>query len=115
MERIDHNALTLRDHAPKHLSTWSKDLRQLMHGFHARGWVHGDLRDTNLIIGKDNLAWVILIDFDWSGDVGSGVRYPTALLNEELVDPENPDNLAITKESDERILNATLKKLNESW
>jgi hypothetical protein len=41
------------------------------------------------------------------------VYYPTALLNEELVNPEHPDDFAITKESDKRVLDATSKKLDE--
>ncbi|KAI0253252.1 hypothetical protein BJV78DRAFT_1123285, partial [Lactifluus subvellereus] len=116
VERIGHNVLTLRDHEPMHLSTWSRDLRQLVDEFHARGWVHGDLRDANLIISKDDPGRVILVDFDWSGDAksGLGMYYPTVLLNEELVNPEDPDDLEITKEGDKRVLDATLKKLNES-
>ena len=38
--------------------------------------------------------------------------YPTVLLNEELVNPEHPDDFAITKESDKRVLDGTSKKLD---
>jgi hypothetical protein len=67
-----------------------------------------------LIIGRNDLGPVIVVDFDWSRDLKSGVYYPTALLNKELVDPEDPDDLAITKERHRGLLNAALKKLNES-
>ncbi|KAI0246414.1 hypothetical protein BJV78DRAFT_151984 [Lactifluus subvellereus] len=64
IERIDHDVHTLHDHAPKHLSAWSGDLRQLVDEFHDRGWVHGDLRDANLIISRDDPERVVLVDFD---------------------------------------------------
>ena len=68
---------------------------------------------ANLIIGKDDPGPVIV-----ATSIGAGTSNlectPTALLNKELVDPEDPDDSAITKERNRGILNATLKKLNES-
>jgi hypothetical protein len=77
-------------------------------GFHNEGWVHGDLRDANLIVGNENPGQVMLVDFDWGGRNGQ-VSYPTALVHEELVKPGG--DLCITKEHDDYVLAHTLAKL----
>ena len=38
---------------------------------HARGFVHGDLRDCNMMCINEGGAWgVLLVDFDWAGTTG---------------------------------------------
>ncbi|KAF8262332.1 hypothetical protein EI94DRAFT_1743905 [Lactarius quietus] len=99
-------------HAPIHLQTWSEDLKSLVNAFHKKGWVHGDLRDANLIVSDEEPARVMLVDFDWGGNVNDGpVYYPTALVNEELMKPGSPGDLCITKEHDDSVLAFTLDKL----
>jgi hypothetical protein len=109
MEKIEQQDTNLRSYAHKHLQAWSKDLKSLVSGFHNEGWVHGDLRDANLIVGNENPGQVMLVDFDWGGRNGQ-VSYPTALVHEELVKPGGGD-LCITKEHDDYVLAHTLAKL----
>ena len=42
---------------------------------HQAGFVHGDVRDANIIVRKDNNSGFMVIDFDWSGVIDrSSVR-----------------------------------------
>ena len=47
---------------------------------HNQGFVHGDMRLSNLMVGPNDS--VKIIDFDWSGKVGEAVYPP--LLNPEI-------------------------------
>jgi len=49
---------------------------------HDDGWVHGDLRDANILVKNGK---VYLIDFEWAGkpDIVNPPRYP-ASLNEQI-------------------------------
>ncbi|KAI9464007.1 hypothetical protein BJY52DRAFT_1250959 [Lactarius psammicola] len=112
MEWIDQEETNLQNFAPQYLSTWSENLKSLVKDFHDKGWVHGDLRDANLIVSNQEAGRVMLVDFDWGGDASAGpVHYPTALVNEELINPMEPGNFQITKEYDDRVLASTLEKL----
>jgi serine/threonine protein kinase len=42
---------------------------------HQARYVHGDLRDTNLMVRKDGQPGFMLVDFDWAGEIGE-VCYP---------------------------------------
>jgi hypothetical protein len=42
---------------------------------HQAGYVHGDIRDTNVMVRKDGEDGFNLVDFDWAGEIGV-VRYP---------------------------------------
>ena len=42
---------------------------------HQAGYVHGDLRNTNLMVRKDGQSGFMLVDFDWVGKIGE-VCYP---------------------------------------
>jgi len=92
---------------PAHLNDWMKKIEDLMSGFHDAGFVHGDLRDANIICNGDS---VMLIDFDWAGEAGK-MSYPTPRLNGELVRGRRFDDLTIRKEDDIRILKNTFAKL----
>ena len=64
----------------KHVSAYDTGLKLAVHKavgvLHDRGFVHGDLRDCNMMCTKVNGAWsALLLDFDWSGKHGE-VRYP---------------------------------------
>jgi serine/threonine protein kinase len=93
---------------------WSQDLKYLVKAFHDRGWVHGDLRDANVLFNLEKSEHIMLVDFDWGGKVDDGpVYYPTALLNEELEKPGDLDDLRITKERDDHVLALTLDNLEK--
>jgi len=87
---------------------WIKELGRLVDNFHANNFVHGDLRDANIICKGDS---VMLVDFDWGGKVGE-VSYPTLELNPELLEGRSSDDLKITKDDDVRVLTKTLGKLS---
>lgn len=88
-------------------SRWVTDLQELVAKFHDQGFVHGDLRDANILSGDDGC--VKLVDFDWGGRDGE-VSYPTPNLNPELIEGRSSDGLRITKEDDLRILMNMLVK-----
>jgi tRNA A-37 threonylcarbamoyl transferase component Bud32 len=90
-----------------HRNRWMAELQDLMDSFHAKGLVHGDLRDANIICKNNS---VMLIDFDWGGKEGE-VSYPSFDLNTELLEDRMSDDLRITKEDDRRVLKNTLAKL----
>ena len=51
-----------------------EELRSKLTRLHQMNFVHGDVRDVNVMVRKDRLGWM-LVDFDWSGEIGE-VRYP---------------------------------------
>ena len=64
---------------------------------HADGYVHGDVRETNIMVKRDgvvseDLGDIILVDFDWAGKENT-VRYPSniTLGHPELPRPEDVD------------------------
>ena len=54
---------------------------------HERGYVHGDIRRPNILIGADNA--VKLVDFDWAGKIREA-RYPPH-VNLNLDGLDRPD------------------------
>ncbi|KAI0296953.1 hypothetical protein B0F90DRAFT_1005618 [Multifurca ochricompacta] len=109
MEWIANDPSDRENYASKYLPRWSKDLKKLVDGFHEEGFVHGDLRDANLIVPKKNPKRIMLLNFDWGGDVKSGaVHYPAACRNSDLVDGYD---LEITVMRDNLALDNTLRKL----
>jgi len=64
-------------------------LRQKIHAFlatlHQRGIVHGDLRDTNILVQQPDFEKFMLIDFDWAG-LESEVKYPK-FINTQVTRP----------------------------
>jgi hypothetical protein len=67
---------------------------------HSSEMVHGDIRDSNLLIRTDDTSDIKLIDFDWAGEVNV-VRYP---MNVNCTDIRRPDTAydgeLVTKEHD---------------
>ncbi|KAG2058628.1 hypothetical protein BDR06DRAFT_1030345 [Suillus hirtellus] len=49
------------------------------------GYVHGDLRDTNFVVGDDNQF--MLFDFDWAGPIEE-TRYPMHVNRTDIQRPE---------------------------
>jgi serine/threonine protein kinase len=74
---------TLEDLAP--ISTQlRKMVTDLVTSFHDQKFVHGDIRDSNLLVRmEDGKLQMKLIDFDWGGREGE-VRYPV-LINDRTV------------------------------
>ncbi|KAI9508512.1 hypothetical protein F5148DRAFT_1375789 [Russula earlei] len=86
---------------------WSQDLWILMESFHEAGFVHGDLREPNILCDGEN---VMLLDFDWGGKAGDA-QYPTGRLIKELTFGRAEDaNSIITTNDDRRVLRNTLDR-----
>ncbi len=71
----------LEPNAYEHVTRTDRVLRAEVLGavqqLHACGFVHGDLRNCNMMKAKDraNPKGVLLLDFDWAGKAGE-VLYP---------------------------------------
>lgn len=82
-------------------------LREALCSMHARGYVHGDFRGPNIIVGSDGTVKVI--DFDWAGEDGK-VFYPP-LLSEDITWHSDVQFMAaIRKEHDQFMLNQILSR-----
>lgn len=54
---------------------------------HQRGFVHGDIRASNILVKKNGEPGIKLIDFDWAGVIGE-VRYPMNVNRVQIGRPE---------------------------
>jgi len=59
----------------------SKAIKALLLDLHQSGYVHGDIRSSNIMVG-DNEDDFMLVDFDWAGRIGEA-RYPMNLNRSE--------------------------------
>ena len=108
MEYVEGSiSITHSDLLTRHRDRWTEELTHLVKRFHAEDFVHGDLRDANILCKDDT---VMLIDFDWGGRVGEAT-YPTLDLIPELLEGRTSNGLKITKDDDVRVLRNTLDKL----
>ncbi|KAF9477289.1 hypothetical protein BDN70DRAFT_862125 [Pholiota conissans] len=70
------------------------DIRRLMldklSALHNRQFVHGDVRDVNILVRKDGAAGegpvIMLVDWDWAGVVGKA-RYPHSMSSASIRRP----------------------------
>ncbi len=71
---------------------------------HAQGLVHGDLRDSNIMVGKEDRTKFMIIDFDWAGAIGSA-EYPPNVNRKGIQRPEGArDGLPILASHDNAML-----------
>ncbi|KAF8833879.1 hypothetical protein BDN67DRAFT_916066, partial [Paxillus ammoniavirescens] len=78
---------------------------QLKH-LHLGGFVHGDIRDTNIMLKEDDQKQFMIIDFDWAGKTGE-VRYPPYVNGTDIWRPEGAhDGELIQAGHDDAMLNA---------
>ncbi|KAG6884517.1 hypothetical protein C0993_010440 [Termitomyces sp. T159_Od127] len=66
-------------------------VRGIVQELHEGGFVHGDVRDTNILVDPASLhtadVMVFLIDFDWAGAAGDA-RYPNDINTQTLEWPK---------------------------
>ncbi len=71
---------------------------------HQANFVHGDVRDANIMVRKDGKPGFMLVDFDWSGIIGE-VRYPININKVDLWRPDDvSDGLLIKSDHDMAML-----------
>ncbi|KAG6374838.1 hypothetical protein JVT61DRAFT_4223 [Boletus reticuloceps] len=55
---------------------------------HARQLVHGDIRDTNILVKNDDRTKFMIFDFDWGG-VENVIRYPPYVIYTDIQRPND--------------------------
>ncbi|RIB16088.1 hypothetical protein C2G38_2190957, partial [Gigaspora rosea] len=107
---ILHNVSNLEDSERNSLK---KKIKEIVKYLHDLGHVHGDLREGNILVRQfeDNEFDMKLIDFEWSGRVGSA-RY-SPFMNHEVQWPDGAEDWKlVTKNHDLLMLEQTLRKKN---
>ena len=73
--------------------SFSTEVREKLTSLHQAGYVHGDIRATNIMVKKNGEQGIMLLDFDWAGEIGE-IRYP---MNVNITEIRRP-NGAIDKQ-----------------
>jgi hypothetical protein len=83
-----------------------EEIKEKLVALHQAGYVHGDVRDTNMMVRKDGQSGFMLIDFDWAGRIGEA-RYPINVnAGPDLMRPDGAyDGELIKAEHDIEMLN----------
>ena len=86
--------------APDRVEAVKKHLKGMLVQMHQHGYVHGDVRNVNVMIKNDPDLPIMLVDFDWAGKI-SEARYPMNVNREDVYRPEGAvDNELIEAEHD---------------
>ncbi|KAF8131371.1 hypothetical protein EV363DRAFT_1165249, partial [Boletus edulis] len=80
---------TLHEHMKKQplSDTVFRDIARTLDRFHSSGFVHGDIRDVNIMVSKSGPMKFMFVDFDWSGKINEA-RYPSCVNRQSIVRPE---------------------------
>lgn len=91
---------TLHDYkGGKPHSSAVETLRNNLCSLHGAGYVHGDIRHTNIMVSGSG-DHLMVVDFDWAGEAGVA-RYPSLVNFRDIDRPSDArDGLPITKEHD---------------
>lgn len=96
-EELDDARLNLSNSTHQSLVS---EIREQVKSLHAAGFVHGDIRSTNVIVKKNGRGELLLIDFDWAGE-SNKVKYPMNINRNGILQPEGArDGALITPEHD---------------
>jgi serine/threonine protein kinase len=85
------------------------EVRRVVGVLHAGGFVHGDIRDVNLLVRRkwsdaDNPKNVLLVDFDWAGPK-EDARYPPNVNHVDMSRPDGArDGELITQEHNQTMV-----------
>jgi serine/threonine protein kinase len=89
---------------PDRVDTVKERLGEVLGQMHQQGFVHGDVRNVNVMITNGPAPAVMLVDFDWAGRIGDA-RYPMNVNREDVYRPEGAvDNELILAEHDMSML-----------
>ncbi|KAK7677212.1 hypothetical protein QCA50_019806 [Cerrena zonata] len=61
--------------------------REAIVKIHDQGFVHGDVRDVNIMVKKDDPEDVMFIDWDWAGKIGQAT-YPYNVNKHSVIRPD---------------------------
>jgi len=64
-------------------------IKEKLIALHQASYVHGDVRDVNVMVKRDGSPEFMLVDFDWAGEIGKA-RYP---MNINRVGISRPDGV----------------------
>ena len=73
MDKLPNQYAALFGSTPS--SALIKDIRNHLGLLHQRGYVHGDVRNINIMVPRFDRTKFMLVDFEWAGK-GGEVRYP---------------------------------------
>lgn len=90
-----------------HAEKWLADIDDVVTKFHARGYVHGDLRPPNFIVDGETL---LLIDFDWGGEE-TVATFPQGRLHPIL--RANRQETHLTKMRDKMVMEYTKAEIRK--
>ncbi|KAG2029989.1 hypothetical protein BDR03DRAFT_879427 [Suillus americanus] len=86
-----------------------EDIGEQLKTLHARQLVHGDIRDTNIMVKKDDRTKFMIIDFDWAG-VEEATRYPPYVNYSKIKRPEEArDGLPVKAAHDDAMLDVIIE------
>ncbi|KAF8623880.1 hypothetical protein AX15_006152 [Amanita polypyramis BW_CC] len=90
--------------APDRMDAVKERLNDVLGRMHQQGFVHGDIRNVNVMIKDGPILVVMLVDFDWAGRIGEA-RYPMNVNREDVYRPAGAvDNELILAEHDMSML-----------
>ena len=58
---------------------------------HAKGFVHGDVRDVNIMVHKHNSRDIKFVDWDWAGRIGEAT-YPHNVNSQSVARPDGAES-----------------------
>jgi serine/threonine protein kinase len=87
MDSIDDSYQELDDMPQSVKATFDAEVREKLVSLHQAGYVHGDVRATNILAKKNGARGIMLIDFDWAGVIGD-VRYPMNVNRDGIDRPD---------------------------
>ena len=86
--------------APDRVDAVKERLKEVLVQMHQRGFVHGDVRNVNVMVTNGPTVEVMLVDFDWAGKIGEA-RYPMNINREDVYRPDDAvDSAHILAEHD---------------
>ena len=109
MDKSNHQLLFALPHLnPDQEERVERKVKTIVRTLHEGGFVHGDIRNTNIFVNQASLTsddvTIHLIDFDWAGYDGE-VKYPMEINCDTVRRPEGVEGgEVITQEHDNEMV-----------
>jgi serine/threonine protein kinase len=111
MEYIDESYQLLSEVEPMNREQFRDSIQHSVSLLHKYGFVHGDLRTSNILVSKSH-SKALIIDFDAAGKAGE-VVYPPNLNTADIKWPRSVrDGVSVTKEHDNYIFKSLFNSPN---